>query len=115
MIYLASPYSHIKPSVVETRFETVCRAAGRLMMDGHIIFSPIAHTHPIAKLGKLPSHWEFWRMYDEVMLDACDELWVLKMPGWDESRGVAGEIAYIKQSTEKPIKYIDPEPSDYGV
>ena len=106
MIYLASPYSDPNPVVERQRFEAVCHAAAILMAEGHRIFSPIAHTHPIAMAGDLPRGWEYWRKYDEEMLAACDELWILMLPGWDKSAGIAGELEIVAQS--KLVKYIDP-------
>lgn len=49
MIYLASPYSHPDPAVEELRFEAACEAACKLMQQGHHVFSPIAHTHPVGR------------------------------------------------------------------
>ena len=106
MIYLASPYSDPDPAVEQQRFKAVCKVAGKLMMQGHRIFSPIAHTHAIAMAGDMPRGWDFWYEYDREMLAACDELWVLKLPGWDKSRGIAGEIALWPEG--KPFKFIDP-------
>lgn len=94
LIYLASPYSHPDSAIQESRFIEVCRVAAAMMREGHLIFSPIAHSHPIAMAGSLPTDWEFWRKYDHAMLDAASELWVLKIPGWDESQGVQAEIVY---------------------
>jgi len=105
LIYLASPYGHPDPAVREERFRAVCVVAARLMREGLYVFSPIAHTHPIAEAGDLPKGWDFWKGYDRVMLSACSELWVLCLPGWEESEGVAAEIQ-IARSLEKPISFL---------
>lgn len=107
LIYLASPYSHHDPLVVEARFEAVCREASRLMGEGYLIYSPIAHTHPIAIRGGLPTDWEFWRDYDEAIISRCTELWVLTLDGWDTSRGVSAELQ-IADALGLPIKHIAP-------
>lgn len=107
-IYLASPYSNPAQAVVEARFVAVCEAAARLMAAGHKIFSPIAHTHPIAQHGQLPTDWKFWRDYDEAMICAADRLWILTLPGWRESKGVSGEIL-IALREQLPIAFVDPE------
>ena len=91
MIYLASPYSDADPEIEAARFDAVCRAAAALMRDGLIVFSPIAHSHPIARFG-LPKTWAFWSRYDSEILARCDELWVLMLPGWDRSQGVLAEM-----------------------
>ena len=106
MIYLASPYSDPDPLICEARFVAVCRAAAELMRKGANIFSPIAHTHPIAQFG-LPKGWEFWEQYDRLYLEACSELWVLMLDGWRESKGITGEIRIINE-LGKPVRCVDP-------
>lgn len=91
LIYLASPYSSNDPAVQEQRFHDVCKVSAELMRQGHIIISPIAHTHPIAKYG-LPTDWEFWKRQDEEIISRCDELWVLMLDGWGQSKGVLAEM-----------------------
>jgi hypothetical protein len=93
MIYLASPYSHENPEVREERFKAACKAAAILMTWGYKVFSPIAHTHPIAQFG-LPLDWDYWKKYDEEMIDFCEPMFVLMLPGWEESKGVQAEIMY---------------------
>jgi hypothetical protein len=92
LVYQASPYSHPDPAVREARFQEVCRAAAHLMRAGLHVFSPIAHTHPISLAGKLPGDWEYWKSYDEAVLSTCLTLAVLKLDGWEQSKGVQGEV-----------------------
>ncbi len=106
MIYLASPYTHPVPRVQEERFEAVCKHTAQLMREGRHVFSPIAHSHPLTKYG-LPGHWEYWAELDQVWLAACSELWVLKLDGWQDSRGIKAEIE-IANELDKPMRYIDP-------
>jgi len=107
LIYLASPYSSDDLAVRDARFEAVCREAARLMQGGVHAYSPIAHTHPIAMRGDLPTDWAFWESYDRVMIDAATEVWVLMLDGWQESRGVAAEIK-IADEAGKPVRYVTP-------
>ena len=108
MIYLASPYSHADPAVLEARFQIVCRQAARLMREGHHIFSPIAHTHPIALAGGLPLGWDFWEKYDRDMLNGCEAVWVLQLDGWETSKGVAAEIR-IANEMGIPVRFVELE------
>jgi len=105
LIYLASPYSHPDPAVRLQRFETVCKVAGDLMRNGHHIFSPIAHTHPIAVKGDLPLGFDYWEQFDRKVIAACGALWVVMMDGWRESKGVKAEIG-IADELGIPVKYI---------
>jgi hypothetical protein len=34
---------------------------------------------------------------DKAFIDWCDEVYVLAIPGWEESRGVQWEIDYAKR------------------
>ena len=107
MIYLATPYSDPDPAVMEERFDAACHCAGALMARGEIVFSPIAHTHPIAVRCALPRDWAFWRRYDMALLMAAGKLLIVRLPGWEESRGIAGEIE-IAKALRIPIEYIEP-------
>ena len=107
IIYLACPYSHESREVRLARFHAANLAAGKLMEKGHIVFSPISHTHPIAEACALPLGWEFWRHFDESYLSISAGLFVLCIDGWRESAGVTAEIAIASQ-LGLPIKYIQP-------
>lgn len=106
MIYLASAYSHPDPGVREQRFQEVCRAAAILLRAGIVIYSPISHSHPIARYG-LPKSWEFWSKVDREFLIRCDLLAVLTLPGWQDSIGVQAEIR-LAQELGLPIVFIEP-------
>jgi nucleoside 2-deoxyribosyltransferase len=107
MIYLASPYSHSDPAVREARFQQVCRAAAALIRTGHPAFSPIAHSHPIAAYG-LPTDWAYWERDARLHLNASAEVVVLTLDGWQQSVGIAAEIA-IAAELGKPVRYLSPE------
>jgi hypothetical protein len=104
MIYLASPYTHADPAVRQRRFEAACQAAARLIRQGKTVFSPIAHSHTICRYG-LPLDWQFWQPHDRRYLQACDEVIVLMLDGWEESAGVQAEIA-IARELGKPVSFI---------
>ncbi len=107
MMYLASPYSHVDPAVREQRFTIATRVAAQLIRAGHQVFSPISHSHPIAANG-VPSDWTSWEAFDRRMLEACDELVVLMLDGWRESRGVQAEID-LAIEMDLPIRYLRPD------
>ncbi len=107
VIYLASPYSDPSREVREQRFKDVCRAAGFYMEKGLVIYSPIAHMHPIAEAYSLPKEWEFWEKFDRVFLGKCKEFWILRLLGWSTSVGVGAETK-IAEELGLPIRYKDP-------
>lgn len=105
LFYLAQPYSHPQRYMLEARFAKVNQLVAILMRAGLFVFSPISHTHPPALIGGLPTGWEYWAAYDELMISRCDGLIVHMDEGWRTSRGVSDEISLaIKLS--KPIYYL---------
>ena len=77
-----------------------------MLRHGVPVFSPIAHTHPIAAYG-LPMEWAFWEAQDRAFLEACSEVQVLMLDGWRESKGVSAEIA-LASELSKPVLYVEP-------
>ena len=107
LVYLACPYSHDDASVREMRFHAANVAVGELMkVRGEIVFSPISHSHPIAKAVGLPGDWQWWQQWDRAFLSVSSKLYVLMIPGWNTSTGVLAEIK-IAQEMGLPIEYLD--------
>lgn len=107
MIYLASPYSHAEAGVREERFRAACMMCGKLMSEGHHVFSPIAHTHPVAVLCDLPKGFAFWQEYDYWFVSHASAVYVLMLDGWRESVGVTAEIQ-MALDLDIPVKYLRP-------
>lgn len=93
VIYLAAPYSSPDPLVEWTRYKTVCRAAAKLMAAGVAVFSPLENSIPAVQLGKLDLDHAGFMKIDKAILARCDELLVLALDGWRESKGVNEELA----------------------
>ena len=80
-----------------------------LMEQGRLVVCPVVMNHDAisalieraADPGSI-----YWRALELKLAAACDELVVLMLPGWDESRGVAREIALFTDM-DKPISFID--------
>lgn len=106
LVYLASPYSHPDPRVVFQRWWDTIRAAARLLERGMLVYSPIAHTHHIAATCGLRGDFEFWRRFDEAMIDRCDRCIVLLLPGWMSSKGMEAEVARF-EAQGKPIECME--------
>lgn len=107
VVYLASPYSHPNREVLEGRAEAVSRIAALLFEAGVLVYSPIAHSHTIAAVGDLPTDFAFWDRYNRAMLERCDALFVVAIPGYDLSVGVAGEMQ-IARDLEIPVFVFEP-------
>lgn len=92
MIYLASPFSHDNKDVVASRVDAACRMTARLIKAGWKVYSPIAYTYSLCAFDVLPESADWWRPLNDHVQRLCDELWVLKLDGWDTSKGIAHEI-----------------------
>ena len=105
-IYLACPYSHPDKEVREQRFRAANRAAGNLMQEGLHVYSPISHTHPIAVECELPKGWDYWEAFDRIYISFCYKIVVLKIEGWEQSKGVRAEMAIAKEMNI-PIEFME--------
>lgn len=59
-IYLASPYTSDSEALRQMRYDEACKACAKLIAGGNIVFSPIAHSHPLVRYG-LRGDFEYWR------------------------------------------------------
>ena len=108
LCYLATPYSKYAAGI-DRAFIDAAKLAALLLRAGLKVYSPIAHTHPLAIHGKLdPFDHSTWLPFDHAMMKACDVLLVAHMDGWQESHGIAEEIKYFA-AAGKPIFDLDPQ------
>jgi hypothetical protein len=106
LVYVASPYTHPDPEVVQARYEQVSRLTARLVAEGEAAVSPITYGHHLLDFHTMPTDWEFWMDFCIALLSKCDRMLVAKIPGWEESRGVQAEIRYA-QDHGIPVEYIE--------
>lgn len=107
-IYLASPYSHHEESVREERFRAACKKASEYISNGIAVFCPIAHTHHIADHMDESARMDFelWMEADLPLVHHAKEVHVLRLEGWEHSRGIRREIEYARERGI-PVVYID--------
>lgn len=105
--YLATPYSKY-PGGLDKAFKMACRATAEFIRLGVRVYSPIAHTHPVAIYGDIdPYDHGIWLPADKPFMDVACGLIVYQAIGWDESRGILEEIkAFTEQG--KPVTYATP-------
>src|ERR1700752_1389041 len=107
LIYLAGPLTHSDPIKEEQRAQDHSRYAGKLLQAGYLIYSPIAETWNIGKYAKIGGKWETWREKDLLLLSKCDRMLILQLEGWNESKGVKGEVKFCL-TNNIPISVYDP-------
>jgi len=94
MYYLASPYTHPNPIVVASRYAEAMVMTYKLMKEEIPVFSPIVHCHEMAQRFAMPKDYAYWKGYNRAMLARADELLILTLDGWEESKGVQDELAF---------------------
>ena len=103
-IYIASPYTHKDPKVMQERYEYAMAVGAYMATLGHICFEPINSCHVMSTQYDLPKGYEFWKKRDRAMIGASGSVLVLQLPGWVTSVGVDDEIGHAK-NLELPVYY----------
>ena len=77
------------------------------MQANIVVFSPLSHSVPIVRHGNLDEmDSDFWLTMDIPLLHRSDELLVLGLDGWEQSKGVKREL-FEAMSLKKPIIVIE--------
>jgi hypothetical protein len=106
--YLATPYSKWANGIDDAAF-VAAEVAAKIIRRGVPVYSPIAHTHPIAVVGNIdPLDHAIWMPMDKPIFDAAVGLIVAMLEGWRESYGIGKEIAWC-EAAGKPIFMLDPK------
>lgn len=106
--YLASPYSHKDPKVMEARHIEVLDIAAELIKAGYTVLQPITMCHEMSLRHNLPSGYEYWKKRDREFIKRTDGIIVSLMDGWDISVGVDDEVKYAAK-LGKPIHFYNPK------
>lgn len=103
--YLASPYSKFDMGLGAAHI-VACQIAARLIRAGYSVYSPIAHTHPIAVHGEIdPRDHKIWLPVDAPLMNAAIGVFVAQIPGWRESLGVQHELAWFREQ-KRPVMFV---------
>lgn len=97
MIYLASPYSHPDPLVMQQRFEIAERVTACFLRWRKWTYSPIVHCHELSKKYNLPHDFNFWKDYNFSMLRFANGFYIVGSKGWQGSVGVQAELAFARE------------------
>lgn len=109
-LYLAIPYTGVE----EKSNWLATLVCAYFTWQGYNAFSPITHSHPMAKKFGLPGNWEFWEKIDKQYIDDNDAVIVINPIFSPEpevllqnSKGVQAEVEYAK-ATGKPVELFTP-------
>lgn len=107
LIYVGTPYSKWADGL-DAAFVEASKLTARLMQHGLKVYSPIAHTHPLAVHGNIdPLDHSIWLPFDGAMMDKADAMIVAMMDGWETSKGVRHEIEVFIEAG-KPVFFLNP-------
>jgi hypothetical protein len=108
LIYVGTPYSKWADGL-DAAFVEAAKLTARLMQSGLKVYSPIAHTHPLAIYGNIdPLDHDIWLPFDGAMMDKADAMIVAMMDGWETSKGVRHEIQVFTEAG-KPVFFMSPD------
>lgn len=106
--YVATPYAKYAKGHHQA-FVDAAKVAAALFDAGVPVFSPIAHSHPLAEHGKIDNvDHRKWLDLDLHFMESAVGIVVVGMDGWDESKGVKEEIEYFDLNMA-PILYLSTE------
>jgi hypothetical protein len=93
------------------RYYKTCEFVAIGMKAGKMIFSSIAHCHVMAIQQKLPTDFAFWQNYCLHLINRSNEVVVLGLEGWEQSKGVTAERDFCR-AQGIPVTIF--EPIDFG-
>lgn len=110
MVYIASPFSHKNFFVMCYRFYKITKIAALLYKKHKVcMFLPITQSGLMQVLvPSLGGSFASWKDVDLAAIDHCDEVWVVKMSGWDKSIGVIAEVEYARENNTI-VRFINPD------
>ncbi len=97
MIFVASPYNHEDRDVMKKRIAINAKYCGYLLRLELVPVSPIMFGTKVLEFVNLPHDFGFWDKLSYAYLQQCNEMHVLHLDGWLESRGVKEEIQFAKE------------------
>ena len=106
--YLASPYSKWAEGIDDAA-HVIAKVAGKLIRQGLPVFSPIAHSHTVARAAAIdPYSHEIWLAADKPIFEGAAGMIVAALPGWRESFGIGEEVKWCREH-DKPVWLLDVE------
>lgn len=107
LVYIASPYSSKDASTRGQRYEAAVKCVNHFLNEGkYIPFSPIVYGRAFDR----DASYAAWEQFCRGMIFRSDYLWILRLPGYEDSVGVRSEIDYAKRECfGQTIAFLDPE------
>lgn len=109
LIYLASPFYSESVQERAIRAYQARDIATGFIARGLYAYSPVAYTQSlfISDDAAFGLGYAAWKEMSRRFVEACDIFMVLTIDGWEQSEGVADELAYARL-LGKPVFYCRP-------
>ena len=108
LLYVGTPYSKYAAGI-DAAFQDAAKVAAKLLRAGLKVYSPIAHTHPVALYGEIdPLDLSVWLPFDATMMAKSNALVVAMMQGWEASSGIRHEMEEFVLAG-KPVFFLNVE------
>lgn len=115
-VYLCSPYSYhsdipfLGKIIQYYRYRTITKIAARLTEKYRpALILPITQSYQLSKhMNNTGTSFAHWADIDLRFVEVVDEVWVVKLWGWQQSVGVKAEIKHARRCG-KPVRFIDPK------
>lgn len=101
ILYLSAPYTDPDQTRMARRAELIAHASALLMEEGHVVFSPVTHGAGVAPYLSGEKSHAWWMaqcrgLFDVLVSRRDFAVWVLPLPGWQQSRGVTMELSWAQ-------------------
>lgn len=112
MIYISFPYDDPSKQVMNNRYLMAMCYSQHLLKSGFTNLSLVIYIHHMAKKFDLPIEFQAWKKLWLDYLNACDEMHVLMIDGWQQADRVKAEKNYYRLYDKKIIHVHDHEITD---
>ncbi len=99
IIYLAGPYASDDEEEKARRADILAKVAVALLDFNIVVFSPV--TYSIALVEHGAKEGDGWYNFDIALLERCDILLLVALPGFGQSHGVTLEISHANSLKKK--------------
>ena len=103
LVYVAAPYAHEDENITKNRIMQSGQYTAHLMNSGYTVFSPVNYGDA---LGHYMTDSNKWFKQYASLLRRSDVLHVLKISGWEDSKGVQADLEIAKLH-KIPVYFVD--------
>lgn len=104
MIYVAAPYSSPLVGVQDQRLDRTFEFVLHLVKHGVTAFSPVVYFRPTALALNLLEDAATWHKHNMAFLRRADAVFVLRLTGWEQSKGVQIELK-LARALHIPVEH----------